>query len=276
VLGHVGEGKIQPNWELHIQLADYSRIRTVAERHGLTARLEDNLMDIAVYAGSKLVLYIENKTKKEDAIRLLNRMRDYGKTGFTLDDYDKGNDPLRKCKYLVRNDTYPQYFALSAIGHEQVFLVEYLGNDNRFALHETELSLTGPLVEAVNGGGTSPPPSVIDPLALEIERLAGEQVWVSPGSGMTAYNFYSPFFLSDAIFLGVYEDGRIWTDNKTLGDETAERLAGNLESIGIFLDSSKEWCFWKRNSRVLSLADEDPVEIAEQVVAAIIPDNQRE
>lgn len=55
VLGHVGEGKIEPNWELHIQLADYSRIRTVAERHGLTARLEDNLMDIAVYADSKLV-----------------------------------------------------------------------------------------------------------------------------------------------------------------------------------------------------------------------------
>jgi hypothetical protein len=48
------------------------------------------------------------------------------------------------------------------------------------------------------------------------------------------------------------------SDNKALGDETAGRLAGNLEPIGIFLNSSKEWCFWKRNKRVLSLADEDP------------------
>ena len=270
MLGHVGEGRVDPNLELHIQLADYSRIRTVAERHGLTTRLEDGLMDITVYAGKKLILYVENKTKKEDAIRLLKRMRDYGKTGFNLKDPDKGNDYLRKAKYLVRNEAYPQYFALSAIGYEQMFRVEYLGGENRFLLHETKQSLTRPLLDAIAEGelGTR---SVVDPLALKIEYLAGDMVWVSPGSGVTAYNFYFPSIVGDAIFLGVYEDGRIWTDVKTLGDESANRLAKELASIGIALDTPKDWCFWRKNDQILNLYDEDPLEIANQVVTALIP-----
>ena len=273
MLGHVGQGLVEPNLELHIQLADYSRIRTVAERHGLTTRLEDGLMDITVYAGRELLLYVENKTKKEAAIRLLNRMRDYGKTGFNLKDPDKGNDYLRKAKYLVRNEAYPQYFALSAIGYEQIFHVEYLNNENRFLLHETKQSLTGPLVEAIPEGETGSR-SVVDPLALEIENLAGDMVWVSPGSGVTAYNFYFPSFMGDTIFLGVYEDGRIWTDVKALGDESANRLAKELKSIGVGLDTSKNWCFWKKNNQILNLHKEDPLEIANKVVSAIVPGEQ--
>jgi hypothetical protein len=269
MLGHAGDGRIEPNLELHIQFADYNRIRTVAERHGLTTRLEDGLMDITVYAGEKLILYVENKTKKEDAIRLLKGMRNYGKKGFNLKDPDKGNDYLRKAKYLVRNEAYPQYFALSAIGYEQMFRVEYIGGENRFLLHETKQSLTGPLLDAISEGETGAR-SVVDPLALEIEYLARDMVWVSPGSGKTAYNFYFPSIGGDAIFIGVYEDGRIWTDVKALGVEIASRLARELESIGVALDTSKEWCFWRKNDQIFNLNNEDPLEIAKQVINALL------
>ena len=268
MLGHAGEGRIEPNMELHIQLADYSRIRTIAERHGLTTRLEDGLMDITVRAGKKLILYVENKTKKEDAIRLLKRMRDYGKKGFKLKDPDKGNDYLKKAKYLVRNEAYPQYFALSAIGYEQMFRVEYLGGENRFLLHKTGQSLTEPLLDAIPEGETVMR-SVVDPLALEIEYIAGDMVWVSPGSGETAYNFYFPSIGGDAIFLGVYEDGRIWTDTKALGVDMASRLEKELAFIGIEFDAYKEWCFWRKNDQTLNLNNEDPLEIAKQVIAAL-------
>jgi len=270
-VGHAGQGRVDPCWELHLQLADYSRIRTVAERHGLTTRLEDRLMDITVYAGKNLLLYVENKEKKEEALCLLDRMRYYGKEGFKLDDHDKNNDQLRKAKYLVREGSRPHYFALSAIDLEQVFSVEYLDQKNRFLLHETELPLTGPLLDATVEGVTGPR-SVVDPLALEIERLSGDKIWSSPGSGMTVYNFYAPSDAGDAIVLGVYEDGRVWSHLSALGKETAERLASELSLIGITLDKSKHWHFWRKNNQFLNLHDEDPLEIASRVVTSLFPE----
>ena len=270
VVGHAGGGNVDPCWELHVQLADYSRIRTVAERHRLITRLEDQLMDITVYAGSKLLLYVENKTKNEDALRLLGRMKEYGETGFDLEDPDKGNDPLRKAKYLVRDGARPQYFALSAIGFEQVFRVEYPDGENRFLLLETELSLTGPLLDKTPEGN-APPRSIVDPLALEFDRLVGDLIWVSPGSGATAYNFYVPTDLGDGIFLGVYEDGRVWSDITSFGNEIVSRLSGELALLGIELDTSKDWCFWRKKDEMLNLHEEDPLEIATRVVAALFP-----
>jgi hypothetical protein len=272
MLGHAGGGRVDPCWELHVQLADYGRIRTVSERHRLTTRLEDQLMDITVYAGKNLLVYVENKTKKEDALRLLERMREYGKTGFDLEDPDKGNDPLRKAKYLVRDGAYPQYFALSAIGFEQVFRVEYLEGRNRFLLHESELSLTEPLLDVIPEGN-APLRSVVDPLALEFERLVGDMIWVSPGSGATAYNFYVPSDGGDAIFLGVYEDGRVWSDVSSIGKETASRLAGELAFLGITLDTSKDWLFWRKKDQMFNLHIEDPLDVASRIVAVLFPGN---
>jgi hypothetical protein len=270
VLGHAGAGRVDPCWEVYVQLADYSRIRTVAERHRLTARLEDRLMDITVYAGNNLFLYVENKTKKEDAIRLLERMREYGNTGFDLSDPDRGNDPLRKAKYLVRDGSHPHYFGLSAIGFEQMFRVEYFEEGNRFMLHESDLTLTGPLLDMIAEGST-PPPSVVDPLALELERLTGDMIWVSPGSGATDYNFYVASHGGDAICLGVYEDGRVWSDVRGLGNETADRLTRALALLDVTLDPSREWCFWRRNDKMFNLHNEDPLDIARRVVAAVLP-----
>jgi hypothetical protein len=270
MLEHVGEGRISPCWELYVQLADYSRIRTVAERHGLTTRLEDRLMDITVYAGKTLVLYVENKAKKQQAHHLFIKMREYGELGFDIDAPDKGNDPLRKAKYLVREGAYPKYFALSAVDFEQMFLVEYHDKKNRFTLHKCDLSLTEPLLDAIIEGEIVPP-SPVDPLALELEHLIGDKIWVSPGSGKTDYNFYFPSDKGDAIFMGVYEDGRIWSDFRTLGEEISNRLARELSFLGVTLDTSKEWQFWRKNDQMLNLHNEDPRGIAYKIVTALLP-----
>ena len=83
---HQGEGQVAPCWELFVQLADYAWLRTVAERHRQEVRLEDRLMDLTVRAGSRLVLYVEHKTTRELAEKLVDRMRRYGEDGFTLED----------------------------------------------------------------------------------------------------------------------------------------------------------------------------------------------
>lgn len=269
MLEHAGEGKVNPCWEQYVQLSDYARLRTIAERQGLVTRLEDSLMDITVYAGERLLLYVENKTEKEAALHLLKRPKEYGKKGFSLDDPDK-NDPLKKAKYLFRHDAFPQYLAVSAISFERVFRIEYLGEDNRFILHNSEFSLTGPLLNQSVEGETKPR-SIVDPLALEIEHLAGDNIWISVGSGKTAYNFYASSEKGDVIILGVYEDGRIWTDLIGIGDDIANRLSKNLTDIGIALDTTKQWQFWRRDNRVLNLHDEDPVDIAKCVVTAYLP-----
>jgi len=268
MLEHAGSGNVNPCWELYVQMADYSRIRTVAEKHGMTTRLEDGLLDITVYAGNKMVLYVENKKEKSQALHLLDRMHKYGESGFSMDDPDKGNDPLRKSKYLIRGDAFPEYFGLSAIDYEKMFQVEYHDTDNRFTLHEIDMSLTEPLLNAVVEGEPRPH-SVVDPLALEIDHLLGDKVWVSPGSGQTAFNFYLPTETGDAIFLGVYEDGRVWSHIKTIGKVISDQLAGALSYVGISLDTSKEWAFWKRKGATLKLQDEDPLEIARIVAGSI-------
>lgn len=52
-----------------------------------------------------------------------------------------------------------------------------------------------------------------------MERLVGDKLRLSPGSGQTAYNICFPTGSGDAIAIGVYEDGRVWSDFKGLGEE---------------------------------------------------------
>lgn len=269
MLEHAGDGKVNPCWEQYVQLSDYARLRTISERQGLVTRLEDNLMDIAVYAGEYLLLYVENKTEKGTALQLLKHMKEYGEKGFSLDDPDV-NDSIKKAKYLIRHNAFPLYFAISAIGFERVFRVEYLSERNRFMLHDSDFTLTEPLLDQIVEGETKHR-SVIDPLALEIEHLMGDNIWVSVGSGKTAYNFYVALENGDAIILGVYEDGRLWTDLIGIGDEIANRLSKKLKNIGITLYNTKQWEFWRRDNRLINLHDEDPVDIAKCVVSAYLP-----
>jgi hypothetical protein len=132
------------------------------------------------------------------------------------------------------------------------------------------MSLTEPLHDAIPEGITGPR-SVVDPLALEIEHFAGDAVWVSPGRGKSAYNFYVLSEEGDAVAVGVYEDGRIWTDVRALGKEMASRLVDQLASLGITVDASKEWHFWMRNNQMVNLRNEDPLQIPSRVVTALLP-----
>lgn len=143
---HQGRGRVAPCWELFVQLADYAWLRTVSERHGQEVRLEDRLMDLTVRAGRRLVLYVEQKTSRSVASKLLARMREYGEKGFDLDDPDRGDDALRKAKYLVRSGAHPIYFGLSAVDYAQLFKVDYL-DGNRFRLSEDSRSFSAPLAE---------------------------------------------------------------------------------------------------------------------------------
>ena len=68
----------------------------------------------------------------------------------------------------------------------------------------------------------------------------------------------------------MYEDGRIWTDLIGVGDEIANRLSKELKNIGVALEKTKQWQFWRRDNRLLNLHDEDPVDIAKCVVTAYL------
>ena len=141
-----GNGNHAPWWELFVQLADYGWLRSIAERYGQTVRLEDRLMDLTISACDRFILYVEHKEKSAFAEKLLEGMRYYGDTGFNLDDPDRGNDPLRKAKYLVRDRAHPIYFGLSAVGYRKLFKVEY-ANGNRFQLIEDDRGFGAPLSE---------------------------------------------------------------------------------------------------------------------------------
>jgi hypothetical protein len=259
---------VAPCWELFVQLADYGWLRTVAENHGQEVRLEDRLMDLTVRAGNLLVLYVEHKTTRQTAEKLLDGMLQYGDKGFSLADPDRGNDALRKAKYLVRVDSRPIYFGLSAVDFRQLFKVEYL-DGNRFRLIEDARSFGAPLPEyRVCEGDEARPWAPVDPLAVEMERLCPD-VWISVGTKQTAYNFYCPTEQSDALVVGVHQNGEVWTDVRRLGADRAVRLAAGLTHHGITLDVTKEWAFWRVGRAKLNLETADPVAIAEAVQSAV-------
>ena len=105
-------------------------------------------------------------------------------------------------------------------------------------------------------------------MAIEIDRLCSN-VWVSVGSGKTAYNFYASTDNGDAIIIGVSETDEVWTDVARLGVLRAGRLSLALAESGIVLDLSKNWTFWKAGDSKLALALVDPTAIAEAVREAL-------
>lgn len=270
---HGGGGSVVPCWELYVQLADYSRLRTAAEPRGLTVRLEDHQMDITVWAGEEFLLYVENKTTEAQARALLRKVQEYGEAGFSMDLPDRGNDPLRKAKYLFSRPSRPRYLGLSALGYERLFRIGYGDADNRFRLVETGDPITAPLREAV-AVGKPPGWHLADALLLEVDRLVGDRLWVSPGTGQTAYNLYLPTDSQDAIAIGIYENGQVYTDCSRLGERRSRRLSGGLSGLDIELDPSKTWTWWRRGDSNYELQEDDLVGIAE-VLAGLIADEDQ-
>lgn len=115
----------QPCWEYFIQLAEYIRLYEVFQNKDTTLSFEDELMDIGIYKNNKLWAYCETKNKVSEAQNLIDRLKELQDKD-QLTDFDRGNDPLRKAKYIVKLK--PEYFYVVAIGRRFEFRVEYPQN----------------------------------------------------------------------------------------------------------------------------------------------------
>jgi hypothetical protein len=111
-----------PNWEYFVQVGEFIRLHRVARASSLTLRFEDHLMDLALYQGDRLLVCVEVKERARQVQELVRRIRDY-ESGIDLNAPDRGNDPLRKAKYIARRR--PAYFCALAIGERLEYRVEY-------------------------------------------------------------------------------------------------------------------------------------------------------
>jgi hypothetical protein len=120
------------NWEYLIQAAEYARVYGTLSPKGYLIAVEDRLMDITVSdLDGALRWYIEVKERAIDIPGLVDRIGTYGHEGVDLNAPDRGNDALRKAKYLIQYR--PVYLSISAIGLRRDFQVAYSAG-NRFAL----------------------------------------------------------------------------------------------------------------------------------------------
>lgn len=129
---------LAPNWEYFVQAAEYCRLRSIATEKGLTVTFEDGLMDIAVYADNSLLICCEIKEKASELKKLVTGIKGY-QGGVDFSEPDRGNDALRKAKYLIKHR--PKYFSAIAIGMRFEFTVSYEGK-RQFMLHEDIIPLT--------------------------------------------------------------------------------------------------------------------------------------
>jgi hypothetical protein len=133
------------NWEYFVQVGEYVRLVPVAAQYGLKLTFEDRLMDIGLYEGDELVVCCEVKVYKEQADKLIAGMKRY-EEGIDYQSADRGNDPLRKAKYIAENR--PRFFYVVAIGYRRDFRVEY-PDGNEFHLVPGEI----PWIKGWIGGG---------------------------------------------------------------------------------------------------------------------------
>ena len=113
-----------PNWEYFVQLAEFARISRSAAWRGWSVGFEDGLMDVSVYEGAELLWCIEVKEQATGLSTLVRRIVEHG-AAIDWEKPDRGNDPLRKAKYLAMKR--PQWFSAVAIGERHDFSVRYFG-----------------------------------------------------------------------------------------------------------------------------------------------------
>ena len=121
---HNAERGPNPNWEYFVQAAEFVRLSRIAERRCLTVTFEDHLMDLALYDGQRLLVCVEIKERASQPEMLVRQLKAY-ESVVPLSAADRGNDPLRKAKYLVRRR--PDYFCGAAIGVRLEYAVHYSG-----------------------------------------------------------------------------------------------------------------------------------------------------
>jgi hypothetical protein len=114
--------RANPNWEYYVQVAEYVRLSRFAATTGLTVTFEDGLMDLALYRNGELQVCVEVKERRSQLQRLFQRLRTHEAT-VDLDVPDRGNNPLRKAKYLVKRR--PRYLCGLALGARLEYRVDY-------------------------------------------------------------------------------------------------------------------------------------------------------
>jgi hypothetical protein len=112
----------RPTWEYYVQVAEFIRLYESLKEKGYGIKFEDELMDIGVYEREILQACCEVKEKSSKAEELIRGIRKFQRSA-TLPEEDRGNDPLRKAKYISRLK--PLYFYVVAIGRRYEYRVEY-------------------------------------------------------------------------------------------------------------------------------------------------------
>ena len=129
----------QCNWEYYVQVAHFVRLWSACKRTGSRLTFEDELMDLSVRRSGQLLWCIEVKEQKYQGEKLVANLISLGATGIDVSAPDRGNDPLRKAKYLVKHT--PEFFSVVAIDWSRDFQVTY-PLARRFGLSETQAPIT--------------------------------------------------------------------------------------------------------------------------------------
>lgn len=117
-----GPGTPSPNWEYFFQVAEFVRTR-VALGGSYDVGFEDGLMDVSVRREGRLLWYTEVKTSRSQIEMLLAKLALLGDAGVPHAQPDRGNDALRKAKYLVRHR--PPHLTLVGGEDRRHFDIEY-------------------------------------------------------------------------------------------------------------------------------------------------------
>ena len=120
-----------PNWEYFVQVAEYIRLFELIDHSHLTLKFEDDLMDLAVYDDARLIACYEVKEKANQIMDLIKGIKNY-QDGIDNKESDRGNDPLRKVKYILKKK--PEHFCGLAIGIRFEYMIRY-PTDNTFQLN---------------------------------------------------------------------------------------------------------------------------------------------
>ena len=122
----------QPCWEYFIQLAEYIRLYEAFQGKDVKLSFEDELMDIGIYRKKRLWVCCEIKERSSQAQNLIRGVRAFQNSS-EFPGSDRGKDPLRKAKYIIKLK--PEYFYVVSIGRRFEFRIEY-PQDKQFKLIE--------------------------------------------------------------------------------------------------------------------------------------------
>lgn len=112
-----------PNWEYFVEVSEFLRAHQWAASHEMVAYFEyPGEVDVSLYRADKIMLVCEVKEHVEVLRSLLTKLKRY-EPQVNVDEPDRGNDPLRKAKYIVR--ARPEWFRAVAIGYAEEFRVTY-------------------------------------------------------------------------------------------------------------------------------------------------------